>query len=175
MSPLEPAQCLSRLYFSVQVPIIFAAFHSVCFIYLSAFPMLERIYTSVGALLCPRQAAVRQEREAWLCLAQWCSQTLLFAALCGAAAWLVPAPLPSSPLGVFETLLCLVLCWCYLGCFQEQHRTASSVLKTDTEDENCSRIIFSSVKVQLKQHCWTLPGQNLLFQVVSDRWGECVW
>lgn len=147
---------------------------SFCVFYLSAFPVLERIYISVGTLLGPGQAAVRQNREAWLSLARCCSQTLLFAALCGAAVWLVPAPLPSSPLGVFETLLCLVLCWCYLGCFQEQHRTASSIPKTDTQNENCSRIIFSSVKVQLKQLCWTLPGQNLLFQVVPDTWGECV-
>lgn len=125
-------------------------------------------------LWVPCSAPDRQEREPWLSLARCCSQTLLFAALCGAAAWLVPAPLPSSPLGVFKTLLCLVLCWCYLGCFQEQHRTASSIPKTDTENENCSRIIFSSVKVQLKQHCWTLPGQNLLFHIVPDRWWECV-
>lgn len=168
MCPSEPAWCLSRLCFSVQVAIIFAAFCSVSFIYLCVSPC----WRGFIFLWVPCSAPDRQqpdEREGWLSLAQCCSQTLLFAALRGAAAWLVPAPLPSSPLGVFEMLLCLVLCSCYLGCFQEQHRTASSIPKTDTENENCSRIIFRSVKVQLKQHCWTLPGQNLLFQVVPDR------
>jgi len=156
MCPLEPAQWrLSRLCFSVKAPLIIAAFHSVSFIYLSAFPVLEWMSVFVGALLCPKQPAVSRERDKPFC----CLLRVALRHSClqhprGAAAHLLPAPLlPSSCLGLSERLLCLVLCWCYLGCFQEQCRTASSVPKTDTENENYSRIIFSCVKVQLKQYC----------------------
>lgn len=118
-----------------KVLLIIAAFHSVSFIInICLLSLCWRGWALCGcfAMLQTRST----QREEPCCVS--CSVLLTDTPVCSTPVvqehfccqWHC---LASSPLGLFERLLCLALCWCYLGCFQEQHRTASSIPKTDTE------------------------------------------
>lgn len=79
-----------------KVPLVIAAFHSVSFIYLSAFTVLDRMSVFVDALLCPKQPAVSRERKTLLCHFLRVARVQSFLQhSCGAVACLLPATLPA--------------------------------------------------------------------------------